>query len=87
MAQTVKNLPAMWETWFQSLLWEESLEEGMETHSHSHGEAWQATVHEVAESDTTERLRTHTVFMAHSVRGCINIIFHSYQDTSAQKAL
>ena len=29
----VKNLPAMQETWAQSLGWEEPLEEGMATHS------------------------------------------------------
>ena len=29
MAQLVKNLPAMWETWVQSLGWEDSLEKGM----------------------------------------------------------
>jgi len=28
VAQTVKNLPAMQETWVQSLGWEDSLEEG-----------------------------------------------------------
>ena len=33
VAQTVKNLPAMWETWVQSLDWEDPLEEGMGTHS------------------------------------------------------
>ena len=33
MAQTVKNLPAIWETWVQFLGWEDSLEEGMATHS------------------------------------------------------
>jgi len=33
MVQTVKNLPAMWEIWVQSLGWEDPLEEGMETHS------------------------------------------------------
>ena len=35
MAQRVKNLPAMQETqmWVQSLGWEDSLEEGMATHS------------------------------------------------------
>ena len=31
MAQSVKNLPAMLETWVQSLGWEDALEEGMET--------------------------------------------------------
>ena len=29
----VKNLPAMQETWVQSLGWEDLLEEGMATHS------------------------------------------------------
>ena len=29
----VKNLPAMWETWVRSLGQEDSLEEGMATHS------------------------------------------------------
>ena len=33
MAQTVKNLPAMRETWIQSLGWEDPLEEVMATHS------------------------------------------------------
>ena len=29
----VKNPPAMWETWVQSLAWEDPLEKGMATHS------------------------------------------------------
>ena len=33
VAQTVKNLPAMQETWLWSLGWEGALEEGMATHS------------------------------------------------------
>ena len=33
VAQTVKNPPAMWETWIRSLGWEDPLEEGMATHS------------------------------------------------------
>ena len=33
VAQTVKNLPAMWETWVRSLDWEDPLEKGMATHS------------------------------------------------------
>ena len=33
VAQTVKNLPAMWETWVRSLGWEDPLEKGMATHS------------------------------------------------------
>ena len=33
VAQMVKNLPAMWETWVQSLAWENPLEKGRATHS------------------------------------------------------
>ena len=33
VAQKVKNLPAVQETWVQSLSWEDPLEEGMATHS------------------------------------------------------
>ena len=33
MAQTIKNLPAMQETWVQSLGWEDPLEKGTATHS------------------------------------------------------
>ena len=33
MAQMIKNLPAKWETWVQSLGWEDPLEERMTTHS------------------------------------------------------
>ena len=35
VAQMVKNLPAMWETWVQSLGGEDPLEQGMATHSSS----------------------------------------------------
>ena len=33
VAQLVKNLPTMWETWVQSLGWEDPLEKGTATHS------------------------------------------------------
>jgi len=33
VARTIKNLPAMWETWVQSLGQEDVLEKGMATHS------------------------------------------------------
>ena len=59
MAQTVKNLPAMWETWVQSLGWEDPLEEGMATYSSilawripKDRGALRATVHGVAKSQT-----------------------------------
>ena len=33
MAETVKNLPAMWETWIRSLGQEDALDKEMATHS------------------------------------------------------
>ena len=33
LAQMVKKPPAMWDTWVQSLGWEDPLEEGVATHS------------------------------------------------------
>ena len=33
LAQTVKRLPTTWETWVQSLGWEDPLEKEMATHS------------------------------------------------------
>ena len=59
MAQTVKNPPAMRETWVRSLGWEDPLEEGMATHSSflawripmDRG-AWGAAVHGVTKSRT-----------------------------------
>ena len=67
MAQTIKNLPAMWETWVQSLGWEDPLEEGMATHSSipawripvDRG-AWWATVHGVAKSQTRLNIKHST---------------------------
>ena len=53
VAQTVQNLPAMWETRIQSLGQEDPLEKGMATHSSIL--AWrimEAAVHEVAKSQT-----------------------------------
>ena len=55
VAQTVKKLPAMQETWVRSLVWEDPLEEGMATHfwriPMQRG-AWWATVHGVRKSQT-----------------------------------
>ena len=59
VAQTVKNFPAMQETWVQTLGWEDPLEASMATHSSilaqkipMNGGAWQATVHGVTKSQT-----------------------------------
>ena len=54
--QTVKNLPAMQETWILSLVWEDPLEKELATWRIMNTRAWRVTVHEVAESDTTEQL-------------------------------
>ena len=64
VAQSVKNPPAMWETWILSLGWEDPLEEGMATPSSVL--AWRIPMDRGAwqvprghkESDMTVRLRT-----------------------------
>ena len=77
-SSVVKNLPAMQETWVQSLGQEDSpgggdgnplqyfcLENPMDRG------AWRATVHAVTESDTTEQLSKHAeqVLLIGQVRG------------------
>ena len=59
VAQLVKNLPAMQETWVRSLGWEDSLEKGKSTHSSIL--AWEIPYSPWGrkESDTTERLSLH----------------------------
>ena len=69
MAQTVKRLPAVWETQVQSLGWEDPLEKEMATHPSTL--AWKIPWTEEPgrlhspwghkESDTTEQLHFHYV--------------------------
>ena len=73
----VKNLPAMLETWIQSLGLEDPLEEGMATHSSilvwripwTEGPGRLHVVHGVAESDMTEQLST----AQQAPRGLLNV--------------
>ena len=67
VAQTVKNPPATRETWVRPLGWEDSLEEGMATHSSipawripTDREAWRAAVHGVSKSQTQLSRPVHT---------------------------
>ena len=66
MAQRLKRLPAMWETWVQSLGWEHPLEKEMAIHSSTI--AWKIPWTEEPgtyspwghkELDSTERLHFH----------------------------
>ena len=61
VAQTVKNQPAMRETWVQSLGWEEPPDQATATHGEGNGNplqysclenSWQATVHGITKSQT-----------------------------------
>ena len=51
VAQLVKNLPAKWEIWFQSLGWEDPLEKRKVTHSGLEN-SMDCIVHGVAKSRT-----------------------------------
>ena len=74
MSQTVKNLPAMQETWVQSLGGEDPLEKEMATYSSilacrilwTEEPSW-ATVHGVAELDMTEHSTAATSL------GCLSL--------------
>ena len=55
MAQLVKNLPSIRETWVRSLCWEDPLENGKATHSSIL--AWR--IPWLAESDATERFKLY----------------------------
>ena len=77
VAQRLKCLPAMWETWVRSLGWEDPLEK--ETATHSSILTWRIPWTEelgglqstgCKESDTTERLDAHFHFQGacHSMR-------------------
>ena len=64
MAQLIKNLPAVWETWVQSLDWKDPLEKEAAAHT----VFWPREFHGLyspwghKESDTTERLsHAHTM--------------------------
>ena len=54
VAQRLKHLPGMRETWVQSLGWEDPLEKAMAPHSSTLAwkRAWKAAVHGIAEGRT-----------------------------------
>ena len=68
MAQTVKNPPAMQETWVRSLGQEDPLEKEVATHSNNLAwddrEAWWATIHGVARvrHDVATKLNTIIIY-------------------------
>ena len=73
VSQMVKNLPAVWETWVQSLGWEDPLEESMATHSSilawripMDKEAWWTTVHGVMKSQHSRATKHSTAPQAPS---------------------
>ena len=78
VAQTVKNLPIMWETWIPSLGRKDPLEEGMAIHSSILAwripwteEPWQATVHEAAKCQTRlSKSFAATAAAAKSLQSC-----------------
>ena len=81
VAQMVKNLPAMQETWVRSLDWEDPLEKGMATRSSilawripmDRG-AWQTTVHGITESDMTELCRKNGSNKNSCGMNCVGIL-------------
>ena len=89
VAQMVKNRPAVWEMWAQSLGWEDPLEEGMATHSSilawripmDRG-AWWAAVHGVTKSQP--RLSTSTAWCVYLHREHIWELSSCSEDVSGR---
>ena len=90
VAQLIKNLPAMWETWVQSLGWEEPLEEDTATHFSilawripmDRGALW-ATIPGIIELDMSERLTFYVYYgrncpTSHWFPRCTRIIIVSF---------
>ena len=87
--QSVKNLPAMWETWVQSLGWEDPLEEGMATQYSIL--AWRIPMNRGAslvgyspwghkESDLTEQQSTAHVVYPKCIQHCKSTIPQSLKN-------
>ena len=67
MVQLEKNPPAMQETWFQSLGWEDPLEKEKATHSSILACRIPWTVWGHKESDMTERLEGSMVLICYTI--------------------
>ena len=80
LAQVVKNLPAMQETWVRSQGWEDSLEKGMATHSSIL--AWKIPWTEEfvrQQSMGLQRVRhdwTITLSLSYEIRSFVTGLFH-----------
>ena len=78
MAQLIKTLPAMWETWVRSLGWEDPLEKGTATHSSILYSGLQNStdciVHGVAKSQTqlSDSLSLHFHHSVYYIPGLIS---------------
>ena len=70
MAQLVKNIPAMQETWVESLGWEDPLEKGKATHSSTGLEnSMDCIVHGVAKSRTqVNNFHSHSLIVLFQLR-------------------
>ena len=89
VAQLVKNPPAMWETWVQSLGWEDLLEKEKATHSSilAWRIPWLYSPWGHKESDTTEQL-SHYIIVKTVNFMCYVILQHTHtQLTKTTKIL
>ena len=85
VAQMVKNLPAMRETWVWFLGWEDPLEEGMATHCSIF--AWRIPISPwgCQDSDMTERLNTAQQFIIYLCMYLYFIYYIQYRITYNKK--
>ena len=93
VAQRLKRLPAMQETWVRSLVWEDPLEKEMATHASIL--AWRTpgrrslvgySPQSCKESDTTERLHFHFLAFNQSAENTRSLSKHKSLDSSILSA-
>ena len=74
VAQPVKNLPAMRETWVPSLSWEDPLKKGKATHSSTLANC---TVHGVSKSRTRLSNFRFLHFSEHKAHFCYHVVLYT----------
>ena len=85
IAQTVKNLPTVQDTWVQSLGWKDPLEKGMTTHSSilAWGIPWQRSLTGYSPLGS-QRVRLDWVTKAHLFAcGSLHKLFHGYKQAES----
>ena len=81
VVQTLKNLPAMWDTWVQILDWQGSLDKGMATHSSFLAWKIPRTEPDRLQSMGWQRVRYHWVTLSPHFRIIYMYFMYTYTES------